>query len=106
KYGNLPRNKMTQLKGKNDVFVGQVGKVRGVFKRYKYKKVKKRAKRSPNGTHQERKPQRPPKVLIQYGDALPVKQHLNYFVRANKMAAALMPSALSKAISDAMKTAK
>lgn len=106
KYGNLPRNKMAQLKAKDDVFVGEVGKARGVFKRYKYKKVKKRAKRSPNGTRRERVKQRKPKLLIQYGDALPVKQHLNYFDRANKMAAALMPSALSKAISDAMKTAK
>ncbi len=85
---------------------GEVGKARGVFKRYKYKKVRKRAKRSPNGTRRERVKQRKPKLLIQYGDALPVKQHMNYFDRANKMAAALMPSALSKAISDAMKTAK
>ncbi|MBH3035813.1 hypothetical protein GW643_17225 [Serratia marcescens] len=31
KYGNLPRNKMAQLKAKDDVFVGEVGKARGVF---------------------------------------------------------------------------
>ncbi|MBS3894610.1 hypothetical protein [Serratia marcescens] len=106
KYGNLPRNKMAQLKAKDDVFVGEVGKARGVFKRYRYKKVKKRAKRSANGTRRERVKQRKPKLLIQYGDALPVKQHLNYFDRANKMAAALMPSALSKAMAEALRTAK
>lgn len=114
KYGNLSRNKMAQLKANPDVFIGAVTTaagqhVNGVWQRKKAKKGKKgkkRLKRSPNGTRRERQKQRPPKLLIRFGNALEVKEHLGYFDRANKMAEALMPSALSLAMADAMKTAK
>lgn len=114
KYGNLSRNKMAQLKASPDVFIGTVTTaagqhVNGVWQRKKakiVKKGKKRLKRSPNGTHRERQKQRPPKLLIRFGNALAVKEHLNYFERANKMADALMPSALSQAMAEALRTAK
>lgn len=109
KYGNLPRNKMAQLKSRNDVFIGEVEGVNGVWKRKKPKKIKKgkkRAKRSPNGTRRERKKQPAPKLLIRFGDALPVTQKLGYMDRAQTMAKALLPAALSNAISQALKTAK
>lgn len=32
-YGNLPRNALSRLKGRNDVFVGQVGGIGGVWQR-------------------------------------------------------------------------
>lgn len=114
KYGNLPRNKITQLKAKPDVFIGELSTrygsgVNGVWQRKKAlkgKKGKKRLKRSANGTRRERQKQRPPKLLIRFGNALEVKEHLGYFDRANRMAAALMPLALSQAITEAMRTAK
>lgn len=114
KYGNLPRNKLSQLKSKPDVFVGELSTrygngVNGVWQRKKAKKGKKgkkRQKRSANGTRRERVKQRPPKLLIRFGDALPVKPTLGYMDRAEKMATALMPAALSKAIAEAMRTAK
>ncbi len=114
KFGNLSRNKMAQLKARPDVFIGTVTtrdgqKVNGVWQRKKAlkgKKGKKRLKRSPNGTRRERQKQRPPKLLIRFGNALEVKEHLNYFDRANKMAEALMPSALSQAMFEAMKTGR
>lgn len=114
KYGNLSRNKMAQLKARPDVFIGTVTtkdgqQVNGVWQRKKAlkgKKGKKRLKRSPNGTRRDRKKQRPPKLLIRFGNALEVKEHLNYFDRANKMAEALMPSALSQAMAEALRTAK
>ncbi|MEI9745855.1 hypothetical protein [Enterobacter ludwigii] len=114
KFGNLSRNKMAQLKSRPDVFIGTVTtrygqKVNGVWQRKKAlkgKKGKKRLKRSPNGTRRERQKQRPPKLLIRFGNALEVKEHLNYFDRANKMAEALMPSALSQAMAEALRTAK
>lgn len=109
KYGNLTRNKMTQLKAKPDVFVGEVGGANGVWQRTKAKKGKKgkkRRKRSANGTRQPRMKMPAPKLLIQFGDALPVKPTLGYFDRAQAMASALMPTELSKAMAEAMRTAK
>ncbi|MMZ47293.1 hypothetical protein D3C81_263530 [compost metagenome] len=114
KYGNLTRNKMTQLKAKPDVFIGELSTrygsgVNGVWQRVKAKKGKKgkkRRKRSANGTRQPRMKMPAPKLLIQFGDALPVKPTLGYFERAQAMANALMPTELSRAMAEAMKTAK
>ncbi|WP_086110893.1 hypothetical protein, partial [Xenorhabdus vietnamensis] len=102
KYGNLPRNKLNQLKGKEDTFIGELStrygdNVNGVWQRKKAKKVKKnrkRLKRSPNGTRRERQKQRPPKLLIRFGDALTVKPVLGYQERAQQMAQALLPQAI------------
>lgn len=108
KYGNMPRNKLSQLKARPDVFVGEVKGVNGVWQRKKLRKSKKkkRAKRSPNGTRRAAPKQPAPKLLIRFGDALPVKPVLGYMTRANEMAAALLPGELSKAIAEAMRTAK
>ncbi|EIP0506865.1 hypothetical protein LRN96_000807 [Escherichia coli] len=108
KYGNLPRNKLSQLKAKPNTFIGDVGGVNAVWQRRKLKtkKGKKRAKRSPNGTRRDKVKQRAPKLLIRFGDALPVQPSLGYMDRANTMANALLPSALNQAIADALRTAK
>lgn len=109
KYGNLSRNKLSQLKAKSNVFIGDVDGINGVWQRVKAKKGrkgKKRQKRSANGTHRAREKNPMPKLLIRFGDALPVKPTLGYMDRAEKMAAALMPGAISKAIDEALKTAK
>lgn len=109
KYGNLTRNKMTQLKAKSDVFVGDVDGTNGVWQRRKAKKGKKgkkRRKRSANGTRQPRMKMPAPKLLIQFGDALPVKPTLGYLNRAQAMASVLMPTELNRAMAEAMRTAK
>ncbi|TDB43339.1 hypothetical protein [Photorhabdus luminescens] len=109
KYGNLPRNKLQQLKAKPDTFIGDIDGVNGVWKRKKAKKGKKgkkRLKRSPNGTRRERQKQPMPKLLIRFGDALPVAPILGYQERAMKMADALMPGAISHALDEAIRTAK
>ncbi|HEM6739914.1 TPA: hypothetical protein U2Q33_001415 [Citrobacter farmeri] len=108
KYGNLPRNKLSHLKAKPNTFIGDVGGVNAVWQRRKAKpkKGKKRAKRSPNGSRRDRVKQRAPKLLIRFGDALPVKPTLGYMDRANTMANALLPSALNQAIAEAIRTAK
>lgn len=108
KFGNLPRNKLSQLKAKPSTFIGEIGGVNAVWQRKKPKgkKGKKRAKRSPNGTRRERVKQPAPKLLIRFGDALPVSPTLGYMDRASKMASALIPGELSKAISEAIRTAK
>ena len=107
KYGNMPRNKLSQLKAKPNVFVGEVNGVDAVWQRRKPKKAKKkRARRSANGTRRPKRKQRAPKLLVRFGDALPVTPVLGYMDRARTMANALLPSALNQAIADAIRTAK
>lgn len=109
KYGNLTRNKMAQLKAKPDVFVGELDGINGVWQRQKPKKGKKgakRRKRSSNGTRQPRTPQRAPKLLIRFGDALPVHPVLGYMERAQSMAAGLMQTELNRAIANALASAR
>ncbi|HBR5492758.1 hypothetical protein [Klebsiella quasipneumoniae] len=106
KYGNMPRNKLSQLKAKSNVFIGDVNNVNAVWQRRKPKPAKKRAKRSPNGTRRPKPKQRPPKLLVRFGDALPVTPVLGYMDRSKAMAEALMPAALSRAIAEAIRTAK
>lgn len=109
KYGNLPRNKMPALKSKENTFIGDIGGVNGVWQRKKAKKGKKgrkRLQRSPNGTRRDRKKQPMPKLLIRFGDALPVEPVLGYQDRAMKMTQALLPQEINRAIAEAIRTAK
>ncbi|MEX9827578.1 hypothetical protein [Raoultella planticola] len=109
KYGNMPRNKLSQMKAKPNVFVGEVNGVNAVWQRRKPKKPKKSKKkrvRSANGTRRPKPKQRSPKLLVRFGDALPVTPVLGYMDRSKAMAEALMPAALSRAIADAIRTAK
>lgn len=107
KYGNMPRNKLSQMKAKPNVFVGEVSGVNAVWQRRKPKKAKKkREKRSAKGTRRPKPKQRSPKLLVRFGDALPVSPVLGYMDRSRAMAEALMPGALSRAIADAIRTAK
>ena len=109
KYGNLTRNKKSQLKAKPDVFIGEIDGVNGVWQRRKATKGKKNAKRrkrSQNGTRQPRQPQRAPKLLIRFGEALPVHPVLGYMDRAQAMAANLMQTELSRAMAAALASAR
>lgn len=109
KYGNLPRNKLSSLKAKDNTFIGDVGGANGVWQRKKAKKGrkgKKRLKRSPNGTRRDRQKQPVPKLLIRFGNALPVQPILGYQNRALRMAQALLPQEISRALEEAMRTAK
>ena len=106
KYGNMPRNKLSQMKAKPNVFVGEVNGVNAVWQRRKPKKSKKKRARSANGTRRPKPKQRSPKLLVRFGDALPVTPVLGYMDRSKAMAEALMPAALSRAIADAIRTAK
>lgn len=107
KYGNMPRNKLSQLKAKENVFVGEVDGINAVWQRKKPMKAKKRrAKRSANGTRRPKRKQRSPKILIRFGDALPVTPVLGYMDRSRAMASGLLPGALSTAIAEAIRTAK
>ncbi|MCU6238317.1 hypothetical protein KWH75_14720 [Morganella morganii] len=109
KYGNLPRNKMSALKSNESTFIGDIVGVNGVWQRKKAKngkKGRKRLQRSPNGTRRDRKKQPMPKLLIRFGDALPVEPVLGYQDRAMKMTQALLPQEINRAIAEAIRTAR
>ncbi|EPL8481767.1 hypothetical protein OGQ07_004057 [Morganella morganii] len=109
KYGNLPRNKLSSLKSKENTFIGDISGVNGVWQRRKAKKGKKgrkRLQRSPNGTRRDRKKQPMPKLLIRFGDALPVEPVLGYQDRAMKMTQALLPQEINRAIAESIRTAR
>ncbi|OVF59574.1 hypothetical protein B5724_00035 [Morganella morganii] len=109
KYGNLPRNKLSSLKSKENTFIGDIGGVNGVWQRKKAKKGKKgrkRLQRSPNGTRRDRNKLPMPKLLIRFGDALPVEPVLGYQDRAMKMTQALLPQEINRAIAEAIRTAR
>lgn len=110
KYGNLTRNKMAQLKAKPDTFIGEIDGVNGVWQRQKMSKGKKggtrRRKRSANGTRQAAVKRRAPKLLIRFGNALPVKPVLGYMDRAAAMSAGLMQKEISLAMSAALASAR
>lgn len=109
KYGNLPRNKLSSLKSKENTFIGDISGVNGVWQRKKAKKGKKgrkRLQRSPNGTRRDRKKQPMPKLLIRFGDALSVEPVLGYQDRAMKMTQALLPQEINRAIAEAIRTAR
>lgn len=107
KYGNLPRTKLDQLKAKPNVFIGKVNGVSGVWQRKKppKSKGKRRRKRASNTSRQQPK-RGSVKLLIRFGDALPVQPVLGYMDRANTMAKALLPQEIQKALAEAMRTAK
>ncbi|HDT3150075.1 TPA: hypothetical protein QHM50_001446 [Morganella morganii subsp. morganii] len=109
KYGNLPRNKLFSLKSKENTFIGDIGGVNGVWQRKKAKKGKKgrkRLQRSPNGTRRDKKKQPIPKLLIRFGDALPVEPVLGYQDRAMKMTQTLLLQEINRAIAEAIRTAR
>ncbi|MCG9537359.1 hypothetical protein [Providencia huaxiensis] len=109
KYGNLPRNKLSSLKAKDNTFIGELNGVNGVFQRKKAKKDrkgKKRLKRLPNGTRRDRQKQTAPKLLIRFGDALSVQPVLGYQDRSQRMALALLPEEINRALGEAMRSAK
>ncbi len=105
-YGNLPRNVMARLKGRSDVFIGVVktkdGKmINGVWQRplATAPKAGRKAAKSANSTGHL-------KLLIRFGDALEVKQHLGYRALAKAVIAASFNREMGKALTAAMATAR
>lgn len=72
-YGQLSRGTLARLKGRSDIFIGPIktkdGDVNGVWQRVKA------TKGNPSRL----------RLLIRFGDALPVDKRLEYFQRANAL---------------------
>lgn len=88
-YGQLPRGIMAKLRGRQDIFIGAIqtshGRINGVWQRLDW---------SRNGAPRKRRAGRGSlfvkghgalKLLIRFGDALPVTQHLDWFKRAQQI---------------------
>lgn len=105
-YGNIPRNRLAALKGRPDIFIGTVkgksGSIDGVWQRVgavaERKATKKRAARAAAPAHL--------KLLIRFGDALPVKQTLHWGDTAKAIVDANFDKEFGKALAQAMATAR
>jgi hypothetical protein len=94
-YGNLPRNKIAQLKARADVFVGKVkGKggveIDGVWQRIPA------AKGRPASM----------KLLVRFANAHPATQQLNYRQRAEDLIKANWNAEMGRALARAIATAR
>lgn len=105
RYGNLARNKITSLTAKPNVFVGAVktarGEVRGIWQR---KARRKTTSKKRNAVPKAKRGQL--KLLIRFGDALPVKQELGFYDVAEATISRTLQPAMQEAIREALSTAK
>lgn len=109
RFGNLAKNKLATLKGRPDVFVGQIKTkagetIRGVFQRGNFVV----GKRKPGQIPSKRRlpPQRARiKILIRFGDSLTVTERLPWFETATGIvqvnAYAAMDAAMKAALASA-----
>ena len=105
-YGNIPRRLLAQLKARSDVFIGPVKTrkgeiINGVWQRpiATAPLAGRRGLRKTNSTDHL-------KLLIRFGDAQPVKKHLGYRARAQKVVNATFDAEFSAALAKAMATAR
>jgi hypothetical protein len=110
-YGQLRRGTLASLKARSDIFIGPVktkhGVVNGVWQREAASAVitnKRTGKTriSKRGINQSGKL----KLLVRFGDALPVTQRLGYQVRAKQVVDANFNREMGRAIAKAIATAK
>ena len=85
-YGQLPRGIMAKLRGRSDIYIGPIktssGTINGVWQRLDInRKGQQRRQRAGRGGLYH-KQLGALKLLIRFGDALPVTQHLDYMKRA------------------------
>ena len=94
RYGQLPRKALARLKARKDVFIGRVktrkGSVNGVWQRIPAK----------------RKLPAHLKLLIRFGDSLPVKKRLNYRSRAQAIVDRRFNACFAEAMSKALASAR
>lgn len=115
-YGQLPKTVLAKLRARPDIFIGPVktkaGTVNGVWQRFTNVKrvtllnAKGKRLRGINKAVSDDKPNGQLKLLIRFGDALPVKKSLRYGSTAKNIVDANLSIEFSKAMAKAMATAK
>lgn len=84
-YGQLPRTALKRLDANPNVFVGEIHGIRGFWQRTRRHGLK---------------------LLVRFGNALPVNQHLGFYERATAIVKADMPAALKWAMEKALASAR
>lgn len=113
KYGNLSRNKLAQLKGRADVFIGKVKTKNGDVIDGVWQRPVAGAGQSPQSAG--RRPGKGGKLantsghlklLLRFGDAMPVRQHLGFRERAKAVVAASAGAEWRRGLAEAMRSAR
>lgn len=93
-YGQLTRGTLQRLKGRSDIYIGpmqtKAGIVNGVWQRMKGRRGQRAGL----------------KLLIRFGDALPVKKRLGYGAKARAVVAQGWQAAFDRAMARALATAR
>lgn len=109
-YGQLPRGIMAKLRGRKDIYIGVIktakGSINGVWQRLDVSRNGGvRRKRVARGGVFDQK-LGALKLLIRFGDALPVKKRLNWGRRAKQIVDQWIDKDLSAALAAARQTAR
>jgi hypothetical protein len=110
--GQLPRGVLERLKARPDIFIGPVqtkaGPVNGVWQRPYIRPKGSERGRSHQGGEVRRGANTTGrlKLLIRFGDALPVNKRLNYRSRAKSLVDRRFDAAFAKAMAEALATAR
>jgi len=115
-YGQLPRATMGRLKARPDVFIGAIRtrggqSVNGVWQRVAPKRARGGAKTAPRRamTKAQLAKESPAgrlKLLIRFGDALPVRKQLNFGATARDIVDRYFPGDFQAALAEALRTAR
>ncbi|ANN70901.1 hypothetical protein [Bordetella bronchialis] len=115
-YGQLPRSALGRLKARPDVFIGAIRarggqSVNGVWQRVAPKRGRGAGKATGRrGVNQAALAQQNPrgrlKLLIRFGDALPVNKQLNFGATAREIVDRYFPSDFEAALAEALRTAR
>lgn len=107
-YGQLQRGIMAKFRGRKDIYIGVVqtskGPVNGVWQRLDWSRSGAPRKRRAGRGSLFVKGQGALKLLIRFGDALPVKQHLNWGKKAKQIVDQWIDKDLSAALAAARRT--
>jgi hypothetical protein len=108
-YGNLTRNKLKQLKARPDIFIGKVKTkngdvIDGVWQRPHAKPGQ--AARRTTRTGIQANTSGHLKLLLRFGDAIPVRQHLGWRDRAKAVVAVRSAAEWRRALAAAVRTAR
>lgn len=109
-YGQLPRGIMARMRGRKDIYIGVVktskGPVNGVWQRLDVSRSGgQRRRRAGRGSLHD-KHLGALKLLIRFGDALPVTQHLDYMKRGQQIVDRNFRKEFGRALARAIATAR
>jgi hypothetical protein len=108
-YGQLPRGIMARLRGRSDIYIGVIntktGPINGVWQRLEISRSGKTLRKRAGRGGMYDKQLGALKLLIRFGDAMPVTQHLDYVKRAQDIVNRNFTREFGQALGRALATA-